>query len=48
MMTGASRAYINRMELGQANVTLAKLSDLSRALDTEPAALLAGSNSPIP
>lgn len=39
-MTDVSRPYLNRIESGEANITVKQLARLAAALNVEPAALI--------
>lgn len=41
LMTDVSRPYLNRIEAGEANITVKQLARLAAALNVEPADLLA-------
>lgn len=41
LMTDVSRPYLNRIEAGEANITVKQLSRLAAALNVEPVELLA-------
>lgn len=41
LMTDVSRPYLNRIEAGEANITVKQLARLAAALNVEPAELLA-------
>ena len=41
LMTDVSRPYLNRIESGEANITVKQLARLAAALNVEPADLLA-------
>ena len=40
LMTDVSRPYLNRIESGEANITVKQLARLAAALNVEPAALI--------